>query len=236
MTPLLMCYHMSPLSYVPSNHVPSIICLLGERDEAGNTLCPADLKELARMGLVRCNLRLANTREGLKQANELNDVQLFADCAEILELQKQFSEAAAMYIKGEKFEQAADIYTKHLIKLDKNKIAEAAAIMDRVQNDQVCQHTSPSYVASPYVSFSYFSSHMSSRHIHLLICLLFRLPIIFLLIFPLNNSPSFLCFSSSFSSFPVSPHSDQHQLRQGVYDLRAVPRGRQSLPTCQRHR
>ena len=111
--------------------------LLGERDEAGNTLCPEDLKGLARMGLVRCNLRLANTREGLKQANELNDVQLYADCAEILELQKQFSEAAAMYIKGEKYEQAADIYTKHLIKLDKNKIVEAAAIMDRVQNDQV---------------------------------------------------------------------------------------------------
>jgi hypothetical protein len=74
---------------------------------------------------------------GLKQAHEIQDAQLYADCAEILEEQKQYAEAAAMYIKGEKYEAAADLYTKHLIKADKTKIAEAAEIMEKVQNDQL---------------------------------------------------------------------------------------------------
>ena len=42
-----------------------------------------------------------------------------------------------MYIKGEQYERAADMYIRHLIKGDKNKITEAAAIMEKVQNDQL---------------------------------------------------------------------------------------------------
>jgi len=110
---------------------------LGERDEQGNLRCPEELVADARKGLVRCNIRLGNTRVGLKQAHEIQDAQLYADCAEILEEQKQYAEAAAMYIKGEKYEAAADLYTKHLIKADKTKIAEAAEIMEKVQNDQL---------------------------------------------------------------------------------------------------
>ena len=110
---------------------------LGERDEQGNARCPEALVPDARKGLVRCNIRLGNTRVGLKQAHEIQDTQLYADCAEILEEQKQYAEAAAMYIKGEKYEAAADLYTKHLIKADKSKIAEAAEIMEKVQNDQL---------------------------------------------------------------------------------------------------
>ena len=67
----------------------------------------------------------------------MNDVLLFADSGEILEQQKQYAEAAAMYIKGEQYERAADMYIRHLIKGDKNKITEAAAIMEKVQNDQL---------------------------------------------------------------------------------------------------
>ena len=69
--------------------------------------------------------------------NNLNDVLLFADSGEILEQQKQYAEAAAMYIKGEQYERAADMYIRHLIKGDKSKITEAAAIMEKVQNDQL---------------------------------------------------------------------------------------------------
>ena len=75
--------------------------------------------------------------QGIRLANNLNDVLLFADSGEILEQQKQYSEAAAMYIKGEQYERAADMYIRHLIKGDKNKITEAAAIMEKVQNDQL---------------------------------------------------------------------------------------------------
>jgi WD repeat-containing protein 19 len=42
-----------------------------------------------------------------------------------------------MYIKGEQFERAADMYIRHLIKGDKNKITEAAVIMEKVKNDQL---------------------------------------------------------------------------------------------------
>ena len=42
-----------------------------------------------------------------------------------------------MYIKGEQYERAADMYTRHLIKGDKSKITEAAVIMEKVQNDQL---------------------------------------------------------------------------------------------------
>ena len=42
-----------------------------------------------------------------------------------------------MYIKGEQYERAADMYIRYLIKGDKNKITEAAAIMEKVQNDQL---------------------------------------------------------------------------------------------------
>ena len=59
------------------------------------------------------------------------------DAGEILEHQKQYAEAAAMYIKGEQYERAADMYIKYLIKGDKNKISEAAVIMEKVKNDQL---------------------------------------------------------------------------------------------------
>lgn len=42
-----------------------------------------------------------------------------------------------MYIKGEQYERAADMYIRHLIKGDKSKITEAALIMEKVQNDQL---------------------------------------------------------------------------------------------------
>ena len=42
-----------------------------------------------------------------------------------------------MHIKGEQFEKAAYVFTKYLIKADKSRINEAAAIMEKVQNDQL---------------------------------------------------------------------------------------------------
>ena len=75
--------------------------------------------------------------QGVRLVNDLYDSQLFKDSGEILEHQKQYAEAAAMYIKGEQYERAADMYIKYLIKGDKNKISEAAVIMEKVKNDQL---------------------------------------------------------------------------------------------------
>jgi WD repeat-containing protein 19 len=110
---------------------------LNEQDANGHILCPDSLVPGAMMGISRCNLRLGNIRQGLRIANEQNDKQLYIECGDILQQQKQYVEATSMHIKGEQFEKAAFIYTKYLIKADKNRISEVAPIMEKVQNDQL---------------------------------------------------------------------------------------------------
>jgi WD repeat-containing protein 19 len=110
---------------------------LNAQDGDGANICPEPLVLLGMSGVARCNLRLGNIRQGIRLANELDDQQLFIDCGGILELSKQYSEAAAMYIKGQQNEKAALIYTKYLIKNDKGRISEAAVIMQKVDNDNL---------------------------------------------------------------------------------------------------
>jgi WD repeat-containing protein 19 len=110
---------------------------LNAQDAEGHGLCPENLAPLAMMGVARCNLRLGNIRQGIRLANELDDKQLFLDSGSILEMQKQYSEAASMYLKGLQYEKAALIYTKYLIKNDKGRISEAAVIMQKVDNDNL---------------------------------------------------------------------------------------------------
>jgi WD repeat-containing protein 19 len=106
-------------------------------DDRGKALCPDSIATLANMGIARCNLRLGNIRQGLRLANEIDDRVLYEDCGDILEFQKQYSEAAAVYIKAGNYERAGHIYIKHLIKTDKARIAEAAEIMMKVSSDQL---------------------------------------------------------------------------------------------------
>jgi WD repeat-containing protein 19 len=110
---------------------------LNSQDNDGNNICPDSLISTAMMGVSRCNLRLGNIRQGIRLANELDDRQLFIDSGDILETQKQYSESAAMYLKGLEYEKAATIYTKYLLKNDKARISECAAIMDKVDNDNL---------------------------------------------------------------------------------------------------
>jgi WD repeat-containing protein 19 len=107
-----------------------------EKDADGNNLCTAALYNQAMMGIARCTMRLGNIRQGIRLANQLNDTQLFIDCGDILEQQKQYSEAASLYINASQYEKAARIYTKYLIK-DKSRITEAAVIMQKVDNDHL---------------------------------------------------------------------------------------------------
>ena len=110
---------------------------LNAQDAEGHSICPENLVPQGMMGVARCNLRLGNIRQGIRLANELDDKQLFVDCGGILELQKQYSEAASMYMKGLQYEKAALIYTKYLIKNDKARISEAAVIKEKVDNDNL---------------------------------------------------------------------------------------------------
>eukprot|EP01041_Mallomonas_annulata_P000695 gene695-1331_t len=110
---------------------------LNAQNEEGRHICPEELLTSASIGVARCNLRLGNVRRGMQQANELGDRRLFEDCGEILESQKQYSEAADMFLKAEKFERAAGIYTKYLLISDKGRIMEAARILERVDNDHI---------------------------------------------------------------------------------------------------
>jgi WD repeat-containing protein 19 len=110
---------------------------ISAHDSEGHNLCPEHLVSLAMMGIARCNLRQGNIPRGIRLANELDDKQLFVDCGGILEGQKQYSEAASMYLKGLQYEKAALIYTKYLIKNDAGRISEAAVIMQKVDNDNL---------------------------------------------------------------------------------------------------
>ena len=107
------------------------------QDENQMNICPELLIPVAMNGIARCNLRLGNIRQGIRLANELDNIQLFLDCGNILEQLKQYSDAASMYMKGLQYEKAGLIYTKYLIKNDKSRISEAAVIMEKVESDQL---------------------------------------------------------------------------------------------------
>lgn len=107
------------------------------QDSNQRPICPENLVQLAQKGISRCQIKLGNLRQGLRGANEINDKVLYQECGDLLEVQKQYTEAVTMYVKGEQYERAAYIYTKYLIKNDKSKINEAAQIMERVHNDQL---------------------------------------------------------------------------------------------------
>lgn len=104
-------------------------------DHDGNRVISDDAVPLAMMGIARCQLRLGNVRQGIRMANELDDKALFVDAGLILEQQKQYSEAASMYVKALSYEKAAQLYIHQLIKSDKGRINEASVILDKVDNN-----------------------------------------------------------------------------------------------------
>lgn len=108
---------------------------LGALDHDGNPICPDAIIAPAKMGIARSQLRVGNLRQGIRMANEMDEQKLFEDCGAILEDQKQYGEAAGMFVKAQQFEKAALIYTKYLIKNDKSRISEAAVILEKVDND-----------------------------------------------------------------------------------------------------
>lgn len=110
---------------------------LNATDNNGNNICPESLSTSAMSGVVRCNLHLGNIKQGIRLANELNEPSLYQEAGDILELHKQYSDAAAMYIKADLYEKAAYVYTKFLLKTDKSRISEAVPILAKVKNDQL---------------------------------------------------------------------------------------------------
>ena len=106
-------------------------------EDHGRSMCPDHLINVAMMGVARCHFRGGNIRQGLRMANDIDDKQLYEDAGDILEQQKQYTDAVAMFIKTDHSERAAYIYTKHIIRADKTRIPEAAKIMEDVKNDQI---------------------------------------------------------------------------------------------------
>jgi len=110
---------------------------LNAQDAKGRSCCPDTLVPLAMMGVARCNLRSGNIRQGLRLCQELDDAVLYSEAGDILEQNKQYSDAASCFIKALQYERAAIIYTKHLVRADKGRISEAVAVMEKVHNDQI---------------------------------------------------------------------------------------------------
>lgn len=74
------------------------------RDRSQDDVCKA--------GIARTSLRTGDLRTGVNLANELNQKQLYRDCATILEALGQLPEAATMFEKGEQYDKAASIYIR----------------------------------------------------------------------------------------------------------------------------
>ena len=106
-------------------------------DNDGMGMCPEALTPVAMSGIARCNLRLGNIRQGMRLATEVDTPTLYSECGDILELHKQYSEAASMFLKAGNHEKAAEIFIRHIITQDKNKLNEAIAIMRNVSNSQL---------------------------------------------------------------------------------------------------
>eukprot|EP01112_Ceratiomyxa_fruticulosa_P008153 TRINITY_DN2109_c0_g1_i1.p1 TRINITY_DN2109_c0_g1~~TRINITY_DN2109_c0_g1_i1.p1 ORF type:complete len:1418 (-),score=299.30 TRINITY_DN2109_c0_g1_i1:29-4282(-) len=68
--------------------------------------------KLALSGVVRTTFRLGDTATAMNLVNNAKNVQLFRECAAILESMKQFQEAAQLYEKGGLYDKAAGIYIK----------------------------------------------------------------------------------------------------------------------------
>ena len=106
-------------------------------DNDGMGICPESLTPVALSGVARCNLRLGNVRQGVRIAEEVDTKELYLECGEILEHHKQHSEAASLYMKADNLDKAAEIFVKHLIKIDKSRIDEAVPILEKVTNSQL---------------------------------------------------------------------------------------------------
>jgi len=110
---------------------------LNTTDNNGVNICPESLSTTAMAGVVRCNIRLGSVKQGIRLASELDDLQLYQECGDLLEAQKAFADAVSMFTKAAQWEKAAFVYTKYLIKQDKSRITEAVPILERVKNDQL---------------------------------------------------------------------------------------------------
>ena len=106
-------------------------------DNEGMGMCPEALIPVATSGVARCNLRLGNIRQGVRLAEDVDSKVLYAECGDILDHHKQYAEAASMYLNADNLERAAEIYVRHLVKLDKTRITEAVGILEKVTNSQL---------------------------------------------------------------------------------------------------
>lgn len=63
-------------------------------------------------GIARSAIHSGNYKHGINVALELENKQLYLECAEILEKKKQLTEAALLFEKGEDYDKAALIYIR----------------------------------------------------------------------------------------------------------------------------
>ena len=157
----------------------------------------------------------------------MDDSQLYKDSGQILEHQKQYAEAAAMYIKGDQYERAADMYIKYLIKGDKNKITEAAAIMEKVENDQLNSSFAKACVSCGRYQEAVRAYERANDidkvslfflllHISLTVYVIHDFPLSFSVLYPFILCPYiylsvfFLSFSLSLSPFLTHKHTHTH--------------------------
>ena len=76
----------------------------GQEEEEHNAHCKA--------GIARMALRCGDVRKGLAMCKEAGSRPLVRECAEILEVMKQFGESAQLYEHAQYWDRAAHLYIK----------------------------------------------------------------------------------------------------------------------------
>nr|CCC94636.1 predicted WD40 repeat protein [Trypanosoma congolense IL3000] len=83
-------------------------------------------------GAARCLLRTGGVQEGVKLAEQSNDLAFTTECAEILESLRHYDEAAHLYEKALNFEHAAKLYI-----VDARNLKAASLIIPRITSRNI---------------------------------------------------------------------------------------------------
>lgn len=121
------------------HYVRGVVALPKIREEDATSLAAfhnaQQQNDVSRAGAARCLFRMGNIREGMKLLNELSaraSPEIFDSCAAILHEMRQFEEAAKMYEKANKYDDAAAIYIR-----DTKQMRMAQQILGKVQSRNV---------------------------------------------------------------------------------------------------
>eukprot|EP00002_Diphylleia_rotans_P001793 TRINITY_DN11025_c0_g1_i1.p1 TRINITY_DN11025_c0_g1~~TRINITY_DN11025_c0_g1_i1.p1 ORF type:complete len:1293 (+),score=269.64 TRINITY_DN11025_c0_g1_i1:166-4044(+) len=99
--------------------------------EAAQTGEDNDHNRLSQAGAARMMIRAGDISRGVSVVINTGDKNLCRDCAQILEMMKQFNDAAVLYVKAEMYEKAVSLY------IQSKNFSQATPLMKHVTNTKL---------------------------------------------------------------------------------------------------